>query len=193
MNADANISMIEGTHTQTKAVKPPGPKPYSNPYAAGFGLGLVLLAAFVIMGRGLGASGAFSSLVATTVRAVAPQHAGANEFYMGYLGGGATNPLMDWLVFEVIGIFAGGLLSGAMAGRIVKSVERGPAITIQWRLVFAFIGGALMGVGAKLARGCTSGQALTGGALLDVGSWAFMLSVFAGGYAIAWFVRRQWR
>ena len=33
-------------------------KPYSNPYLAGFGLGLVLLSAFVVMGRGLGASGA---------------------------------------------------------------------------------------------------------------------------------------
>ncbi|MBF8248605.1 MAG: putative transporter component, partial [Bacteroidetes bacterium] len=37
-------------------------QPYSNPYLAGLGLGLVLLAAFVVMGRGLGASGAFSSL-----------------------------------------------------------------------------------------------------------------------------------
>ena len=50
-----------------------------------------------------------------------------------------------------------------------------------------------MGIGAKLARGCTSGQALTGGALLNVGSWAFMMCVFAGAYATAWFVRRQWK
>ena len=46
---------------------------------------------------------------------------------------------------------------------------------------------------AKLTRGCTSGQALSGGAVQSVGSWAFMLSVFAGGYAAAYFVRRQWR
>ena len=31
-----------------------------------------------------------------------------------------------------------------------------------------------------------------GGAVLSVGAWMFMLSVFAGGYAFAWFVRRQW-
>ena len=43
----------------------------------------------------------------------------------------------------------------------------------------AFAGGAVMGIGAVLARGCTSGQALTGGALLSVGSWAFMLGAFA--------------
>jgi len=193
MNTEANSPAIDGAGTRIRVETALGPKPYSNPYAAGFGLGLVLLAAFVIMGRGLGASGAFSSLVASGVHAVAPQHTAANEFYAEYLGDGTRSPLMDWLVFEVIGVFVGGLLSAALAGRIVKSIERGPSITNKWRLVFAFIGGALMGIGAKLARGCTSGQALTGGALLGVGSWAFMMCVFAGAYAAAWFVRRQWR
>ena len=61
------------------------------------------------------------------------------------------------------------------------------------RLVgFALAGGVIMGIAAGLARGCTSGQALSGGALLATGSWVFMLMVFAGGYATAWFVRRQW-
>jgi uncharacterized protein len=193
MNMEVNSSAIDSAGAQTRAKTALDPKPYSNPYAAGFGLGLVLLAAFVIMGRGLGASGAFSSLVASAVRTVAPQHTAANEFYAEYVGDGTKNPLMDWLVFEVIGVFAGGLLSAALARRIVKSIERGPSTTNRWRLLFAFIGGALMGIGAKLARGCTSGQGLTGGALLGVGSWAFMMCVFAGAYAAAWFVRRQWK
>ncbi len=54
-------------------------------------------------------------------------------------------------------------------------------------------GGLLMGFAAKLARGCTSGQALSGGAMQSAGSWAFMMMVFAGGYAFAWMVRRAWR
>ena len=166
---------------------------YSNPYLAGIGLGLVLLAAFVIMGRGLGASGAYSSVVVATVDAVAPEHARANAFYADYLGDGSTHPLKSWLVFEVIGVLTGGLLSGALAGRIKRTVEKGPRISTRGRYILAFIGGGLMGFGAKLARGCTSGQALTGGALLNLGSWAFMLAVFAGGYAAAYFVRRQWR
>ena len=41
-------------------------------------------------------------------------------------------------------------------------------------------------------RGCTSGQALSGGAVLSVGSWAFMFAVFAGAYALAYFLRRYW-
>lgn len=168
------------------------PKPYSNPYLVGIGLGLVLLAAFVIMGRGLGASGAFSSLVSAGVQKIAPEHAASNPYFSEYLGDGSTNPLKDWLVFEVLGVFAGGLISGLLAHRVKKTVEKGDRISVRNRLIFAFIGGALMGFGAKLARGCTSGQALTGGALLNLGSWAFMIMVFVGAYAMAYFVRRQW-
>jgi uncharacterized membrane protein YedE/YeeE len=163
-----------------------------NPYWAGFGLGLVLLASFVIMGRGLGASGAFTTALATTVHAAAPAHAEGNAFYADYLGDGTTNPLKDWLVFEVLGVFAGGFLSGALANRLKITIEKGPRISNPRRLLFAAIGGALMGIGAKLALGCTSGQALTGGALLNVGSWAFMLCVFGGAYGLAWFFRRAW-
>jgi uncharacterized membrane protein YedE/YeeE len=169
------------------------PKPYWNPYVAGIGLGLVLLASFVIMGRGLGASGAFSSLVAGTVQTVAPSHARSNQFYSEYLGDGTQNPLKDWLVFEVLGVFVGGFISGIFANRVTAIVERGPHISIRGRLFFAFLGGTILGFGAKLARGCMSGQALTGGALLNLGSWAAMLSIFAGAYAFAYFIRRQWR
>lgn len=168
------------------------PKPYWNPYWAGFGLGLVLLASFVLMGRGLGASGAFTTALATVVHKVAPAHSANNAFYAEYLGDGSRSPLKDWLVFEVLGVFAGGFLSGALANRLKIGIEKGPRISTRWRLIFAFIGGALMGIGAKIALGCTSGQALTGGALLNVGSWAFMWCVFGGAYALAYPFRKQW-
>ncbi len=167
-------------------------KPYWNPYLAGFGLGLVLLASFVIMGRGLGASGAMTTAVATAVHHLAPTHAENNAFYSEYLGDGSRSPLKDWLIFEVLGVFVGGFLSGALANRLSFKVEKGPHITTLWRLIFAFVGGALMGIGAKIALGCTSGQALTGGALLNVGSWVFMMCVFGGAYALAYFFRKEW-
>ncbi|HEY6952483.1 MAG TPA: YeeE/YedE thiosulfate transporter family protein [Bacteroidota bacterium] len=167
-------------------------QPYWNPYLAGLGLGLVLLAAFVIMGRGLGASGAFASVLSVGVNAVAPQHAVSNSFYSEYLGDGTQSPLKDWLVFEVLGAVVGGFISGILAGRVRKTIEKGPRITTAGRFAYAFAGGMIMAFGAKLARGCTSGQALTGGALLGLGSWSFMLAVFAGAYAVAYFVRRQW-
>ena len=168
-------------------------EPYMNPYVAGVGLGLVLLAAYVVMGRGLGASGAVSSLVSWLVGTAAPAHAQSNEFFRGYLDEGVGHPLKSWLVFEVLGVIVGGFVSGVLAGRLNLSVEKGPRATVASRLMWAFVGGALMGVGAKLARGCTSGQALSGGAMLNAGSWAFMMMVFAGAYALAAAMRRQWR
>lgn len=168
------------------------PAPYSNPYLAGIGLGLVLLTAFVVMGRGLGASGAVSSACAVVVDAVAPHHAEANVFWKEYLEAGVGHPLKEWLVFEVLGVLVGGFLSGLLAGRVRKTVEKGPRIGNGARFALAFLGGSLMGIGAKLARGCASGQALTGGALLSAGGWTFMMLFFAGAYGAAWFVRKEW-
>lgn len=169
------------------------PAAYWNPYVSGIGLGIVLLLTFLVMGRGIGASGAMTSVVATTINTVSPDHAQANKFYQGYLGDGTISPLKDWLVFEVLGVLIGGFLSGAFAGRTKLKIEKGNGITTNRRFQYAFIGGMIMGFGTKLARGCTSGQALTGGALMNVGSWLFMISLFAGAYAAAWFVRSLWK
>ena len=164
---------------------------YMNPYLAGVGLGLVLLSAFVVMGRGLGASGAFTATVTWLLNAVAPGYVASREFLATRLNDG--HPLKEWLVFEVLGVLAGAFVSALLAGRLARGIEKGPRVTAARRLAFAFTGGAIAAVGAALARGCTSGQALTGGSLLNLGSWVFMLAVFGGGYGIAWFVRRQWQ
>lgn len=166
-------------------------RPYADPYFAGFALGLVLLAAFVIMGRGLGASGAFASAASGVAAMAAPQAAHQNAFFSRYLSSGSS-PWLDWLVFELAGVVIGGGLSAWLAGRLQRAVERGPRVGVNSRLAFAFGGGGVMAAGAVLARGCTSGQALTGGALLSVGSWTFMIAAFAGAYALAPFVRRLW-
>ncbi len=165
---------------------------YWSPYVAGFVLGLVLLATLVIMGRGLGASGALMRVTTYAVDRVSPQHVDNNAYFSKYAGG-ENDPLRDWLVYEVIGVIVGGLLSGMLAKRLRLQTDKGPNITVPFRLTLAFLGGGLMGFGARLAQGCTSGQALTGGALLSVGAWIFMFSVFGGGYALAYFVRRAWR
>jgi uncharacterized protein len=163
-----------------------------NPYLAGVGIGVVLLAAFVIMGRGLGASGAFSTVVATGVSVVAPEHAAGSQPYAAYLNTQSGNPLKDWILFEIIGVVVGGAVSARLAGRFKRVIERGPRVTSATRMWLAFGGGTIMGVGAKLARGCTSGQALTGGALLSVGSWIFILCAFAAAYAAAPLFRKEW-
>ena len=86
----------------------------------------------------------------------------------------------------------GGFVSGWLNGRVRVETNKGPRISKYTRWSMAFLGGAFMGYGARFARGCTSGQALSGGAVLSAGSWAFMFAVFAGAYALAYFVRRLW-
>lgn len=168
------------------------PAPYINPYLAGVGLGLVLLLTFVWLGHGIGASGAVVSIVTAGVQTVAPSHAASNEFFKNWVGLSPAATLNTWLVLELVGIVAGGALSAWLAGRIEKRMDRGPRIGARARLLNALGGGVVMGFATRLARGCTSGQALTGGAMLNVGSWAFMISLFAGAYLVAWLVRRQW-
>jgi len=161
-----------------------------NPYLAGFGLGLVLLATFLIMGRGLGATAAFGSLSSWLSGLAAPAWTAASPALKGYY---AEPPWINWTFYLIIGAFVGSLVSARLANRARWRIERGPHLGVRMRLLLAFSGGAIAAVGARLARGCTSGQALTGGSQLNAGSWIFMLSVFAGAYALAWFVRREWR
>ena len=166
-------------------------KPYWNPYLAGVLLGLTLLATFLIAGQGLGASAFPKRVLATVGSEIAPEWTAANPSLGIYLEDD-SNPLRNWLVIEVVGVMLGGLLGALSAGRFKATVEKGPRISRNGRLMYAAGGGVIMGFAAALARGCTSGQALSGGALLATGSWAFMMMVFAGGYAFAYLVRRQW-
>jgi uncharacterized membrane protein YedE/YeeE len=167
------------------------PSKFWNPYAGGVALGLLLLVTFLLMGKGLGASGATYRVGVWAVNGVAPAHAQSVPALAGVLEDG--HPLDDWLVFEVIGVVVGGVLGAMTSGRFSREVLKGPTYSSARRIGFALAGGVLMGFAAKLSRGCTSGQALSGGAAMSVGSWAFMLSVFAGGYAVAYFMRKQWR
>jgi hypothetical protein len=166
-------------------------KEYINPYLAGILLGLVLFAAFLITGSGLGASGGMNNLIVWLEDFIAPRHVDRTPYLLN-IAGGTKNPLDSWTVWMLIGTAVGGVISGWLNGRLKVEINRGPQVSPGQRLVFAFLGGAIMGYGARLARGCTSGQALSGGAVLSVGSWAFMFAVFGGAYALAYFVRKLW-
>lgn len=167
------------------------PYPYWNPYIAGVGIGILIILSFVVTGRGLGAIGAFNGIVASIAHAISPEYALSNPAYSGYVSG-VDHPLRDWVVIEVAGICLGGLLSGIVSGRFKFEVIRGPRISSLSRLLLAFSGGLLMAFAAKLTRGCTSGLALSGGSVLSPGAWLFMLSVFIGGYSIAFLFKKVW-
>jgi uncharacterized protein len=159
-----------------------------NPYMAGFMLGLVLLASFLILGVGLGASAGIARAGAAAQSALMSQHVAESN----YFGSWGANPLRYYLVFMFAGTLMGGLVSAILGRRIQPQLERGPTASPSLRMVLALAGGVLAGFASRLASGCTSGQALTGGAMLATGSLLFLISLFTSGYAAAWLVRRQW-
>ena len=167
------------------------PAPYWNPYIAGMLLGATLLASFLILGAGLGASAGTARLGAFLEQCALPAHVAASDYFGHWVEEGKSL-LFYYLVFMFAGVFLGGLFSAILARRIHVGVERGKAFGVRPRLMLALGGGVLVGFASRLANGCTSGQALSGGAMLLNGSLVFMMCVFAGGYAAAWFVRRQW-
>jgi len=166
-------------------------RPYVHPYIGGTLLGLVLFLAFFITGNGLGASGGLNRILVFFQDLVAPDHVNRTPYLLA-MAGGDVNPLDSWIVYLTLGVVIGGFASGWRNGRLKVETNKGPQISNRIRWAFAFLGGAFMGFGARMARGCTSGQALSGGAVLSVGSWAFMFAVFGGAYAIAYFVRKLW-
>lgn len=166
-------------------------KRYMNPYLAGILLGCVLFVSNLAFGHGLGASGGLASVVGWIGDVFAPGHTD-NNAYLVNLVRVKPHALDNWVVWEIFGVLIGGFVSGLLAGRVKVETFKGPSISTRARWAFALLGGTIAGFGVRLARGCTSGQALSGGAVLAAGSWAFMFAVFGGAYLLAWFVRRLW-
>jgi len=140
----------------------------------------------------LGASGAIKSGVVTAVTAVNHSAAEKSAFIKEYMGAHSGSPMKNWLVFEMLGVLVGGFVSGALAGRLKLQVEHSPKITSNKRLFLALIGGILFGFGSQLGRGCTSGSALSGMAVLSLGGFVTMMAIFGTAYALAYFFRKNW-
>ena len=167
------------------------PLPYWSPYKAGILLGVALFLAFFIVGRGLGGSGALNRITAFTYETFNYDLAHSYSYYKSYFTGEGS-VLNNFALYQLLGVLIGGYFSASVGRRSHLTVEKGPRISTRGRFMFAFSGGVIMAIGARIARGCTSGQILTGGATLALGSWAMMVCFFGGAYMVAWFVRKQW-
>ncbi len=165
---------------------------YLNPYIGGVLLGLVLLAANFVSGRGLGATGALRDTIATGVKAVAPSHYHNAAYYSDNYAMRTERPMNSWLVYQMLGLITGGFLSGIIAGRTKLTTERPSWVSSRRRLFFALAGGILFGYGSQIGRGCTSGSALSGMAVLSFGGFITMMAIFGTAFALAWFFRKNW-
>ncbi len=166
-------------------------KEFVHPYFGGAVLGIVLFLAIFLTGNGLGSSGATTRIAAFLEDLVAPAHVDQTP-YLLKMAGGDKQPLDDWIVPVFFGALLGGFTSGVIGGRAKFETTKGPNISNRMRWTMSFLGGILFLYGARMARGCTSGQALSGGTTLAAGSWLVMFAIFGGAYGMAYFVRKLW-
>ena len=165
-------------------------RPLWPPFVAGVVLGLVVLLTFILVGNGMGSSGAFARFATEIGLQVAPEAIREN----GYLGGMAQgNPLASWIVLAVVGIFIGAILAAVSSGRFRLKVDRGSGrIGVTPRLLLALGGGLLAGFGSRLAAGCTSGVGLSNTAMLGVAGFVFLVAFFVVGILVSLLMRRVW-
>jgi len=161
-----------------------------SPYIAGAGLGLTLLATFVITGWGLGASSAFSLLTGVGLGKLSPEYAHKLTYFSQYLN--VEAPLLNWVLFEIMGLFLGALVAAFLAGNFKLRFDKPQHMSTGIRVLTAFGGGIIIGFASRLARGCTSGVALSGGAQLALAGWVFVIAMFVSGFIGAALLRRLW-
>ncbi len=165
---------------------PPSPLPLLrrerwSPYAVGAGIGVLSWVVFYLVDKPLGVTTPLTGLAGVCATPFLGADGVAGNAYF------KTHAFKwDYSLLFIGGIALGGLLSALLSGSFrvetVPSVWRerfGPSA--GKRMLAAFLGGALVMYGARLADGCTSGNGISGSLQLAVGGWTFFLTLFAAG------------
>ena len=96
-------------------------------------------------------------------------------------------PRIDWGTIFFLGALIGAFLSAYVSGDFRSRwlaplwVDKFGPDSFGLRLITAFVGGAIMAFGARLAGGCTSGHGISGTMRLAPGSWLVFFALFLSG------------
>ncbi len=155
-----------------------------SPYLVGALIGVLSMATFYFSDKPLGVSTAYVRLAGMVSRLISKGHTGSLKLYQD------SKPKVEWEVMLVLGVVLGALLAAYTGAELT-----GTWVPTMWadrfgdsvglRLAVAFVGGAVMTFGARLAGGCTSGHGISGTLQLSVGSWIALACFFIGGAAVA--------
>ncbi|MFG0274208.1 MAG: YeeE/YedE thiosulfate transporter family protein [Phycisphaerales bacterium] len=165
--------------------------PRWSPYAVGAGIGVLSWITFAWMGKALGTSTTLVRAAGAIEGTISEQHVRETEYLAKYIVG---KPVVDWQFALVIALALGAGLAALLGRRAAggKFVETVPGLW-AWRFgkskalryTAAFTGGAILLFGARMAGGCTSGHAISGGLQLAVSSWIFTIAMFITGIITA--------
>ncbi len=155
-----------------------------SPYVVGIGIGILIWLGFIFSNKAIGCSTAYARTSGMAERAVRGKKVEEKPYYKKFV------PEIDWEWMLVLGIVVGSLISSLLSGSF-----RLETVPLIWqntfgssqilRFIGALIGGLLLGFGARMAGGCTSGHGLSGTSQLSVGSWLAFIFFFIGGISTA--------
>jgi uncharacterized protein len=137
-----------------------------SPYTVGVLIGVLSWFAFFSVDKPIGITTAFEYTSALFERAVAPEKMAGSAYFQNP----EKNPKIDWEWMLVLGVFIGGYISSRLSGDRPVGEEKSVPHLWRWRFgasktkryFGAFVGGAAMMFGARLAQGCTSGHGISG-------------------------------
>ncbi len=159
-----------------------------SPYLVGILIGL-LLTLLLTAGYTIGVSTAVARAGALIENIFAAKHLEKTPYFRALL---SDKVILDWKILFIIGIFLGSFIASKLAPKSKLSHNtvwvRQFGVSPRKRKFFAFIGGIFLLFGARVANGCTSGHAISGGAQLSLTSWVFMLSLFAVGIPTSMYI-----
>ncbi len=155
-----------------------------SPYVVGFGIGVLIWLGFILSNKAIGCSTAYARTAGMAERSLRGDKVKDKPYYKKFV------PEIDWEWMLVLGVVIGALISSVLSGSF--RIETVPHIWESTfgmnrilRFIGAFIGGLLLGFGARMAGGCTSGHGLSGTSQLSLGSWLAFLFFFIGGILTA--------
>ncbi|KJS01194.1 MAG: hypothetical protein VR65_09865 [Desulfobulbaceae bacterium BRH_c16a] len=157
-----------------------------SPYWVGAAIGGLEVLAMLTAKKPLGITSPFEEAAVIVADTLAPQAMGS-ETYREKSG---KSPEINWEWGLVTGVVLGSMLSARLAKDPLprpvpdlwqKQVSASPSL----RYGGAFLGGALMMFGARMAKGCTSGHGISGTMQFSASSWLFVPIIFSAGAAVA--------
>ncbi len=150
------------------------------PIPAGIAFAIVELLSFYISERPLGITRGYTVTGAIFEYLFFPDHAENISYWEKYYWN------IDWTMALILGVILGSYVSSRSSGdfrlRAVPEmwkISMGSSVVKRW--VWAFIGGVLMGISARIAGGCVSGLLISATIQLAPAGFIFMFSLWIGG------------
>ena len=159
-----------------------------SPYLIGTLIGILSWVSFIVSKKPLGTSTSYARASARLGSICCGDTVFDWKYYQKY------KPELEWQSMLVIGIVIGSFISAIISGEFnltfIPATEFESILNqnVLGRIFSAFTGGILLGFGARLAGGCTSGHGISGAFQLSIASWISLISFFVGGAAAAFLI-----